>query len=247
MGTEYYLWKKTNASKTVFKELKEYNGEKEITICCTQLSETEFPKQSDRSRVLNEWIDFLQNNPYAIEKIDLRCRVNQKLFDAICCQKNLTELLIKWGSYPSLDSIANLSELKYLRLCGSASTKDLSPLAILKKMEVLLLENFGGTTDYSAIASLLNLKQLGLHSGMYTLIQLDNLEFLRELKNLKNFHTTGFRLLNHDYSPVLDLRNLEFLSVNMPAYDYYKWNEILANQFSDIKENRHLPYSISRE
>ena len=43
-----------------------------------------------------------------------------------------------------------------------------------------------------------------------------------------------------DYSPVLDLEKLEFLSVNMPAYDYKIWNDRFAKKFKDIPQNDHV-------
>ena len=83
------------------------------------------------------------------------------------------------------------------------------------------------------------MKELGLHSAMYGVIKVENLYFLKKTKHLKNFTTTGFRLLNHDYSPILELDELEYLSVNMPSYDWYKWNNIFAKHFAHIKCNEH--------
>jgi len=46
--------------------------------------------------------------------------------------------------------------------------------------------------------------------------------------------------LNGDYSPVLELEKLEFLSVNMPAQDYKIWNDRFAEKFKDIPQNDHV-------
>ena len=219
--------------------VEKYNGEKSVSLGCTQLDEEEFPKQSQRKKILNDWINFFQNNPNAVENLHFTTRMNQQLFDAICCQKNLTELHIKWGAYPDLSNIANLQKLECLVLCAGASTKDISPLGKLTKLEALHLSTVGAH-DYSALGNLHSLKQLGIHSGMDNYIKVNDLNFLYELKELKNFHTTGFRLIDRDYSPVLSLKNLEFLSVNMPAYDDKIWKIKFAEHFSDIACNKHL-------
>ena len=110
----------------------------------------------------------------------------------------------------------------------------------IQNLEVLILSNFTGITDYSPLGKLKNLKQLGIHSSMGNIIKVDSFDFLKSLKNIKNLHTTGFRLLNGDYSPVLELEKLEFLSVNMPAYDYKIWNDRFAEKFKDIPQNDHV-------
>ena len=240
----YYQWEKfsTYKYKSRITELKEYNGSEEIILCCTQLPEEDYPKQKDRNRVVNEWIQFFKQNPTAIKRLDVACRVNQKLFDAICYQTNLEELIIKWGSYPDLKNIENLKKLKHLSLCANKQTKDLSPIGTLSQLETLRLENFIGTTDYSPLGHLYQLKQLEIHSPMYGVVKLDNLSFLENIKGLKHIKTTGFRLLNHDYTPILQLKELEYLSMNMPDYDYKIWNEIFVREFADIPYNAHRPY-----
>lgn len=237
--TSYYRWTTSNNSIKTLTELKEYNGESDIKLKCTQLDKTSYPTESSRKKILNEWIQFFVQYPNALKRLSVTTRINQELFDAICNQSNLEELIISWGVYPDLTVIKKLRHLKSLSICGAGNHKDLSPISALRTLENLNLENFIGTTDYSAISSLNNLKHLGLHSAMYGVIKVENLDFLRMTKHLKNFTTTGFRLLNHDYSPILELEELEYLSVNMPSYDWYKWNNILAKHFEHIKCNRH--------
>ena len=79
-----------------------------------------------------------------------------------------------------------------------------------------------------------------IYSGVDNFITVNSLEFISALTVLKNFRTTGFRLKNGDYSPILTLKNLEYLSVNMPAYDHKIWHSIFQENFKDIKINRHL-------
>ena len=37
----------------------------------------------------------------------------QELFNAVCEQKNLKRLYIKWGAYPDISAISKLQELEY--------------------------------------------------------------------------------------------------------------------------------------
>lgn len=240
MNDSCYQWYKTNNTTFAITELSEYHGEEEITLLCTQLFKEKYHKK-DRTRILNEWIVFLNNNPNALKKIDIVGRMTQPLFDAVCSQKNMVELIIKWGRYPDLMKLRNLKKLKYLSLCGGPSTKDISPIGELHQLEVLILENITGTTDYSTLEALHNLRQLGIHSSMDGIVKVDNLNFLYNMPNLRNFRTTGFRLLNHDYTPVLQLNKLEYLAVNMPAADHKVWNTILRQKFANIPYNAHRP------
>lgn len=238
-NTEYFSWefKEPNCKKCI--TLSDYTGDSAIVLSCTQLSEIDYPKQSQRNKIVNEWIDFLNNNPKALTKVYCHTRMNQKLFNAICSQTNLAELYIKWGVYPDISKIESLKKLKYLYLNSGASLQDIAPLKSLKQLEVLLLGTVGAV-DYMPLKELTNIMQLGFHSGMDNFITVNSLEFISSLKVLKNFRTTGFRLKNGDYSPILTLKNLEYLFVNMPAYDHKIWNSIFQENFKDIKMNRHL-------
>ncbi|MBL1225906.1 hypothetical protein [Enterococcus sp. BWR-S5] len=164
--------------------------------------------------------------------------MNQKLFNAICMQENLEELYIKWGVYPDWTKIRNLKKLTHASLTAGASTKDISPVGNLTNLEVLGLSTVGAT-DYSALENLTNLTVLRLDSGMDNLIKVDSLAFLENLTELKDFQTTGFRLLNHDYSPIFSLKKLEMLSVNMPAYDQDIWEQQLAERMDYVPRNSH--------
>ena len=41
-------------------------------------------------------------------------RMPQELFDAVCAQRRLKRLHIKWGVYPDILKLENLQELEYL-------------------------------------------------------------------------------------------------------------------------------------
>lgn len=189
---------------------------------------------------MKSWIDYFNNTKTNIKKLLVTGIVNQNLLEAICNQTTLEEMIIFQGNFSDIHCIAKLKNLKALSIYASSRVKSLHPIGEVQNLEVLILSNFTGVTDYSPLEKLKNLKQLGIHSSMGNVIKVASFDFLKSLTNIKNLHTTGFRLLNGDYSPVLELKNLEFLSVNMPAYDYKIWNDRFAEKFKDIPQNKHI-------
>ena len=235
----YYNWNAKWAVNSIT-ELKDYNGEEILKLYCYGLSEEKYPLKKDRDNILKSWIDYFNNTKTNIKKLLVTGIVNQKLLEAICNQTSLEELVIFQGNFSDIQCIAKLKTLKALSIYASSRVKSLHPIGEIQNLEVLILSNFTGVTDYSPLGKLKNLKQLGIHSSMGNIIKVDSFDFLKSLNNIKNLHTTGFRLLNRDYSPVLELEKLEFLSVNMPAYDYKIWNDRFAEKFKDIPQNDHV-------
>lgn len=81
-------------------EVSEYKGEDKLTINCTQLGDSftpQFRPVKEKKRILNEWCDFLKNNPTAFTELSFGTRMPQELFNAVCYQVNLKKLSIKWG------------------------------------------------------------------------------------------------------------------------------------------------------
>lgn len=208
----YYYFPEERQTKTVV-EVSEYDGEKELVIACTQLGNGYKPK--DKKRILNEWIKFLIDKPNAFTKLNFCTRVPQELFDAICYQSNLVDLHIKWGAYADLSAIKNLKKLKFLYLGSGASVESISPISCLSSLKGLYVENFKKVNNYDALQVLTELESLTIcgdgTSPQY--IKVDNIEFLKEMRQLKFFSFLTVRLSSGDYSAVLSLKNLEFLSL----------------------------------
>ena len=139
----------------------------------------------------------------------------QELFDAVCCQRNLKSLHIKWGSYESLDALTNLSSLKRLFIGSGASIKSIAPIATLTALESLAVENFQKISDYSAISNLQNLKSLEISGDGLSpkFIHIESLEFLRQMPGLSSLVILVARLKSKDYSPILSLKSLTHLSL----------------------------------
>lgn len=208
----YYYFPEEMQIKTVV-EVSEYDGEKELVIACTQLGNDYKPK--DKKRILNEWIELLIDKPNAFTKLNFCTRVPQELFDAICHQSNLVDLDIKWGAYADLSAIKNLKKLKFLYLGSGASVESIDPISCLSSLKGLYVENFKKVNNYDALQVLTELESLticGDGTGPQY-IKVDNIEFLKEMRQLKFFSFLTVRLSSGDYSPVLSLKNLEFLSL----------------------------------
>lgn len=222
----YYYFPEDEQPKCVV-EASEYNGEKELTISCTQLSQNYKPK--DKKRILNEWIELLEGQPNAFTKLNFCTRVPQELFEAICHQPSLADLHIKWGAYSDLSPIANLSNLDLLYIGSGASVEAVEPISQLSSLKGLYIENFKKVQDYSSLQHLSMLESLTIcGDGMGPqYIKVESLDFLRNMVQLHFFHFLTVRLNSGDYSPVLDLINIENLSLRSHRDVKKVYNELM--------------------
>ena len=182
-------------------EVKDYKGQPQLCICCTQLDGTPaydygvvLPAR-EKKRILNEWLDFLKTETKAFKALHFNSHVPQRLFDAACCQEDLVELRFKWGNYKDLSALENLRSLKFLFIGSGAGVQDIGPICKMKSLVVLVVENFKRIEDYSPLAALENLEQLSIRARILQHIAMKDLEFLREMPNLRSFSTgvTTFR------------------------------------------------------
>ena len=168
----------------VITSVSEYDGSGRACIACTQLA-GRFTDREAR-RILREWIDFLTGHPEEFHTLHFNTRVPQSLFDAVCSQRNLTELRCKWGSYADLSRLQNFSRLEYLYLGSGASVQNLSPITELENLRVLYLENFRKISDYSLLSQLSNLEQLVISGPDLGSIPIENLDFICSMPNLRS-------------------------------------------------------------
>ena len=199
-------------------EVSEYNGEKALTINCTQLGDSftpEYKTAKEKNRVVQEWCDFLQKNTTAFTELTFGTRMPQKLFDAVCAQKNLKKLHIKWGVYPDISKLENLQELEYLHIGSGRSVSSLEPISKLENLVALSIENFQKINDYTPLANLKHLESLALEGDFAApkILKVQSLEFLRHMKQLRFFSFLTAKVIDKDYSPILELNNLEHLTL----------------------------------
>lgn len=216
-GFDYYR-KDAPYSKSLV-EVREYNGENTLTINCTQLGDSFTPQyktQKEKKRVLQEWCDFLSSNTTAFTELSFGTRVSQELFDAVCSQQNLRKLYIKWGVYTDLSKIVNLSKLEYLHIGSGTGVQSIEPIAQLKKLVALSVENFQKIDDYALLGSLGKLESLSIEGDGLgpRYIHVKSLDFLHGINQLRFFRFVTARLTSKDYTPVLSLENIEHLTLS---------------------------------
>ena len=184
-GFDYYH--KDDARPKSVVEVSEYDGEDKLIINCTQLDESYSAK--DKKRIWMEWCDFLVNNPDTFTELMFCTRMPQDLFDAVCAQRRLKKLHIKWGVYPDISKLENLVALS--------------------------IENFQQIDDYAPLANLKHLESLALEGDFAApkILKVQSLEFLRHMKQLRFFSFLTAKVIDKDYSPILELNNLEHLTL----------------------------------
>ncbi|MBW8186154.1 hypothetical protein [Shewanella nanhaiensis] len=234
----YYYFPDDERLKSVV-EVAEYNGEKELAINCTQLNEKYKPKE--KKRILNEWIEFLNEQPDAFTKLGFRTRMPQELFEAVCQQKNLVDLDIKWGAYSDLSPITNLKNLELLHIGSGAAVESVVPISELSFLKGLYVENFKKVQDYSSFTKLAQLESLTICGDVMgpQYIKIDKIDFLRDMTQLRHFRFLTVRLVSGDYSPVLDLVNLESLSLRS--------HKDVKKIYSDLVELPKLKWGFLKE
>ena len=210
-GFDYYH--KDDARPKSVVEVSEYDGEDKLIINCTQLDEGYSAK--DKKRIWLEWCDFLVHNPDAFTELMFCTRMPQDLFDAVCAQRRLKKLHIKWGVYPDISKLENLQELKYLHIGSGRSVSSLEPISRLVNLVALSIENFQQIDDYAPLTNLKHLESLALEGDFASpkILKVRSLGFLRHMKQLRFFSFLTAKVTDKDYSPILELHNLEHLTL----------------------------------
>ena len=184
---------------------RDYSGQEAIKLVCSQYENVfeylsaDDPKEYERMqrRYTAEWVRFLQTETLPVKEVHVCSSVNQKVFDALCRQSTIESLRIKRLKCKQIDAIVSLRSLKKLFIeCGSSIT-DISPLAGLTGLEVLILGQTKNVHDYSSLAALKSLKVLGIcayQTSLNTTIKVDDLGFLSELPSLEYVDIIDIRL-----------------------------------------------------
>lgn len=192
-------------------KIEEYNGEENLALTCTQLD-----NKKDQTKIVNSWCQLLQNQQLPVKKIWVRTRISQKIFDAICFQKNLEGLWIKWGVYPDISNISNLMQLQYLHLGGGISISDISVISSLKKLKSFEADNLQGISDYSFLASLNNIVDLLIEGDPYSSMKpvtLKSLKFLESMPQIQRLSLSMTKIEDQSYLPILKIKNLKHLEL----------------------------------
>lgn len=171
----------------------EYDGCEQCCISCTQLQGRY--SESQRRRILKDWIHFLKNNPTSFRALHFNSHVPQALFDAACCQENLTELRLKCGNYSDLTGLSKLKHLQYLYLGSCSSVQDLTPITQCQELVVLYIENFKRITNYSALQKLNRLEQLVISGPILADAPVADIDFIQFMPNLASVWFPNVRII----------------------------------------------------
>lgn len=237
-GFNYYFKAEVDKIKSVV-EVSEYNGEEQLIINCTQLDywiEQHSKTEKDKKRILKEWCEFLTDNPTAFTDLAFETRMPQELFDAVCCQKNLRKLTIKWGAYKDISAIEKLEHIELVHIGSGAGVTSILPLSKLKKIIALSVENFQKITDYSPLSNLATLQSLSIEGDGLgpQYIKVTTLSFLHKMPQLRFFRLATARLQDKDYSPVTALQKLEYLTLDS--------NKEVCKNYDELVKLPHLKW-----
>lgn len=204
-------WPVRNPSGNCLVERYQYRRQRYVWLACTQLGPPY--KASDQRRILQEWCAFFHEES-RIRELALRSRVSQDLFEAVCHLEQLTRLHVKWGPLVDLTPLRQLRQLEGLSL-GTMGVKDISPIAELPKLRFLQLDNLEYVRNFGALSNARRLEFLeieGYWQGPKK-IHVHNLSFARPLRQLRALRIGYVIIDDFDVSPLLKLRNLEYLEL----------------------------------
>lgn len=191
--------------------IEEYNGEENLSLACTQLDD-----KKEQTKIVNSWCRLLQQEQLPLKKIWVQTRISQNIFDAICCQKNLEGLWIKWGVYPDISNISNLKQLQYLHLGGGSSIADISSIATLKNLKSFEADKLFGIHDYSFLPVLNNIVDLLIEGDPYSSMKpvtLKSLKFLEAMPQIQRLSLCMTKIEDQSYLPILKIKALKYLEL----------------------------------
>jgi hypothetical protein len=210
-----------------------YDTEKlvvEVSTFNQEVQNLSASKKRELRRVWAETLPKLDNVKYLMTTH----QIDQDFFEAICEMKNLEGLYIKWGKVNSIDNISKLINLKHLHFGSNPRIKTINGISKLEKLITLELVNFKSCEDLTKVSHLKNLESLKIMTSIDgPTIKFKNLEFLKELINLKVLEL-GVTLEEKKIEHIFNLKNLERLWIPDHLYKNYDKKELRKN-FKNLK------------
>ncbi len=182
-------------------EITDYTGQKNVILALTQRSDL---SEYQQRKKVDEWCNFLKTNQLPFENVWLTTRVNQKIFDAICCQTNIKALWIKWGVFNNVEQLVKLENLEHLRLGGGASVESIDSIGKLKNLKSFSSACLYKIHDYSFLENLSNLTALSIEGDGFSSMKkvvISSLNFLNDMPQLKRLNLAMVKISDHSYAP----------------------------------------------
>jgi hypothetical protein len=193
--------------------VSEYSGERSVWVSATQLG-SQFSATEAR-KIVSEWIEFFSSGPSPIEDLRFATRTPKRLFESLEAQTQLHTLGVKWGDYDDLSVLQPMVELSVLQLRGASSVRSVEPLAALPRLEALLLESLRHAHDLSPIGRAESINALAVGGDWMSPrnAHVDSVAFLRQMPQLRTLLLHTIIVDDLDYSPIVELPNLEAVRV----------------------------------
>ena len=171
--------------------------------------------RSQATRIVAEWVEFLSAGPSPIEDLRFVTGTPKRLFEALRGQTQLERLSVKWGDYEDLSVLEGMSRLSALSLGGASTVRSVEPLSNLATVTELSIESIRRVRDLEPIGSMSGVTDLELGGDWMSprIAHVDTISFLRRMPQLRHLLLHTVIVDDLDYTPILDLPNLEGVRV----------------------------------
>ncbi|MFJ1472857.1 hypothetical protein ACILE9_01165 [Capnocytophaga cynodegmi] len=188
---------------------EQYQGETKIAIKCS----TEKQKRL--------WAEALLQMT-SLKTLYFEFGIKEELFKTVCQMYWLDTLFLQ-TRLTSLEGIEKITNLRELALYSSPKLENIDPIGKMVGLKILGIE-LPKITDYSALATLVNLEELSLDGGMDRYQKLDNIHFVKNMKKLKKLSLTSTRMADKNFDAMTELTALETLDIswNYPVEEFEK-------------------------
>lgn len=182
-----------------------------------------------------------------VKSLDLRHRVNQEYFEAVCQMSNLESLEISTSNILDISSIVKLQKLKSLSLSRFSQLENISPLAQLHSLEHLSIQASFKISNYSVIGQMVGLKSLELGGDTFAPknLMLESLESFTELSELVHLDLSSASIRDKDYRPLLNLKNLKRLDASWRMKKEER--EFIQNNHPTLRSGFFMAYDFVKQ
>lgn len=193
----------------VYQSPEHYQGEKILLIK---------PETQKQQRLWKEALPTLKT----VEHLSCLFAIKEDLFEVICGLNHLKELYFQ-TRMTNLDGIERMTNLEALSISLAPKLENIDPIGKMVWLKELGLE-LPKITDYSALATLVNLEELSLDGGIDRYQKLDNIHFVKNMKKLKLLSLTSTRMTDKNFDAMTHLVSLETLHIswNYPKEEFEK-------------------------
>lgn len=173
-------------------------------------------KTPEERKAINQvWIDRLPELTH-VKQLDLRVRVTQEFFDAVCRMKNLQALNIWTGVVEDISSIEKLANLKFLGISNFSRLENIEPVTRLRSLESLSILASFKVSNYDTIGSMHWLKSLELGGDSFAPknLMLESLAPFSKMSSLVDLEMSSASIRDKNYRPLLELNALRRLDAH---------------------------------